>query len=283
MRELQVASFDGVLLRVCHSALAAGREYLIIVLPLATKASFIRSAFDHFSGSYNVVTWEARLILEPEVEPRDPDSLSAKSNAADAGAVMDYFDVRSAFMIGYCSGAATALHTAASDAGRVKRLALVNGAYFMSQGECALTQYERDVFGLAPQIAAGYDRASDIFNKFFAGKRGPGQAGHEFADEINRPFENPDSFYRFGVVVNRLIGTDLRGVARGLKLPTLVTSGKLDERTHYASSVLVSSELSRGELSLDEAGDHYEFCRAKPELMTRIDRFFQDENPREGQ
>jgi len=280
MRELQVASFDGVPIRVSHSELAAGREYVVVVLPLATKASFIEPAVKHLSGRYNVVTWEARLILEPGVAPRDEGALSVAAHARDAGAVMDYFGVPAAFLIGYCSGAATALHAAALAGRRVTKLALVNGAFFMSRGECDLTQYERDVFGLAPQIAAGYDRASDIFGKFFAGDRAFKRAAHEFAGELNRPYDNADSFYRFGVVINQLIQADLRSVARSLRVPTLVASGKRDERTHYASSVLLSSEIPRGELCLDEVGDHYEFCRAKPGLMEKIDTFFRDENRR---
>lgn len=277
MKEVQIASFDKVIIKTYYSNTIADKEYIIIVLPLATKASFVESAVSYLGCKYNVITWEARLILEPNVELTNREVISIESHIKDFDIILDYFNISSAFMIGYCSGAATALHIAASKYNtRIKKMALINGAYFMNKDHCDITQYEQDMLNLIPIIASDYNQALYIFTKFFKGNRIFKDSQHEFVEEIYRPYDNADSLYRFGIGLNNFIISDLRTLAREIEIPTLVVSGKLDNQTHYASSLLINSEIARGEMYLNEVGDHYEFCRAKPELMERIFNFFEE-------
>ena len=278
MKEVQITSFDKVSIRAYHSNLKVDKEYLIIVLPLATKASFIKLVVNCLSCKYNVITWEARLILEPNVRMQNPKTISIESNIKDLDIILDYFGISSAFMIGYCSGAATALHIAASNDNKIRKMALVNGAYFMKKDECDITQYEKDVLDLMPKIVSDYKQALYIFTKFFNDSTSFKDSKHEFAEEIYLPYDNVDSLYRFGIGLNNFIISDLKNMAHRVKIPTLVASGKLDDQTHYSSSMLISSEIVYGEMYIDEVGDHYEFCRAKPELIERIFKFFQSVN-----
>jgi len=270
-----IASFDGVAIRTYYSLPSAGREDIVIVLPLATKSSLIAPAIDRLSQDYNVITWESRLILEPNMAMEDPESLSIESSIKDFVAILDYFRISSASVVGYCSGASAALHMVASNIGRVRRLALLNGAYFMTNGECDLTQYEKDIMCLVPQIATSHHRASYIFRKFFRNGAAASKFGNqEFAGETYRPYGNADSLYRFGLGLRNFMTSDSKDKAREITVPALVTSSRRDDQTHYSSSILIRSQLHEAEFYMDNTGDHYEFCRAKPELLGRITEFF---------
>ncbi len=150
--------------------------------------------------SFNVLTWEARLLLEPASSACHPSALSIDAHLGDVNALLDYFALSSAMLVGYCSGAALAIHAAARCA-RIERLALVNGAYFASPGECEQTQYERDVLDIASQVSASRGAAAEVHRKYFSARpRRP--AAHEFGEEALRPYASPESLYRFGVALD---------------------------------------------------------------------------------
>jgi pimeloyl-ACP methyl ester carboxylesterase len=124
-----------------------------------------------------------------------------------------------------------------------------------------------------PTVATGFDRASYVFEKFFAGNHTFKRRQHEFVDEFYRPYENVDSFYRFGVCVDNFIRSDWKRAAREVTVPTFVACGRFDDRTHHSSSALVAAHIASSAIDIDEAGDHYEFCRAKPYLIEKLTTF----------
>jgi pimeloyl-ACP methyl ester carboxylesterase len=246
---------------------------LLIALPLGTRESLVAPAVRRLSQRYDVLTWEPRLVLTPEVELRSAEDLAVDRHVEDARAVLDHFSAQSAFLLGYCSGAMTALYVAAALGGRVKKLALVNGAYFLGGGVCERTQYEKEVQALMPMIAADFRQASFICTKFFQGCPPQGST-LEFGAELRLPYDNAESLYRFGIGLNHFMQCDPRKIARGITIPTLVATGQRDDQTHPATSGLIAAELPRGELFVDEGGDHYELCRARPALLQKIEEFF---------
>jgi pimeloyl-ACP methyl ester carboxylesterase len=273
MTEIEIESFDGVRIRAYRSSPATARGHLVIALPLATRPSLCARAIASLAGELDVVTWEPRLILEPEVALRSRAALAIEAHVKDVLAILDHLGIEQAALLGYCSGAATALYAAAENRKRFCKLALVSGAYFMNPDRCEHTQYERDVLALAPSIAADRTQAGRLFSQFFSGNRGFRRRDHELADEIYRPYDNPESFYRFGVCVDSFMRGDPERAAGEIVAPTLVTSGALDDQTHPASSALVAARISHRETYCDPQGDHYELCRANAGLMTRVARF----------
>jgi pimeloyl-ACP methyl ester carboxylesterase len=273
MTEVEIEGFGGVRIRAYRSPSAESGDHLVIALPLATRPSFCERAVASLAGRFNVITWEARLMLAPQVGLPDREALSIASHIEDVNVILDHLGVAQAHLLGYCSGAAMALHVAGSSNGRFRRLVLVNGAYFTKPEECEHTQYERDILALAPQIAADRVQASYLFSRFFEGNRSFRRREHEFAEEIYRPYDNLDSFYRFGVGLDNFIASDSRRVAGEIAIPTLVTSGGLDDQTHASSSAMIASQIAGSETYFDETGDHYELCRAKPALINRVMSF----------
>jgi pimeloyl-ACP methyl ester carboxylesterase len=271
--ETRLSSFDGVGLRVYHSQQRAESGVLLIVLPLGIRASLVAPAVRQLAYGFTVITWEGRLVLEPEVALPSRTSLSIEANTRDALVILDHFGVSGAFMIGYCSGATTALHVAAAAPGRIRKLALVNGAYFIADGQCTLTQYEKDIFDIAPQIASGLAQAKVVFNLLQSAslrkRSAPAPGG-----EIYGRFDDAECLHRFGIGLCHLIGCDARHVARQIDAPTLLIAGKRDEQTHYSSSILIGTDLHEGTMLIDEDGDHYEFCRARPDILNPITTWF---------
>ena len=271
--EVTIESFDGVKLRAYRFSPAAAQGQLILSLPFATKPSFCARAIAALADQFDIITWEARLIMEPQAALQDREALSIASHTKDVHVILNHFGIEQASLLGYCSGAATALHVAALDQRRFRKLVLVSGAYFMKPEECQHTQYERDVLALAPHIAAGRAEAYSIFEQFFEGNRAFRKREHEFAGEIYRPYDSAESFYRFGVCLDNFMRGESRRVAGEIAVPTLVTSGGLDDQPHPSSSALIASQIARCETYLDEGGDHYELCRAKPDLIERVASF----------
>ncbi len=273
MKERFITSFDQVMLKVVHSDLDSDRENLVIVLPLATKASLIRLAIDSLRGRYNIITWESRLILDPTILIRQPEALSIESSVRDLDAILAHFELETILLVGYCSGAATALHIASKRERHIHKMALINGAYFIRRPECERTQYEKDILDLAPVMASSSDQAIDLLKQFLGS--GPKQVEDgDFAQEFLRPYQDNESLHRFGIGLCNLMDSDLGSIAQKIGIPTLVAAGKCDSQTHYSSSILISSKLAKSESYIDYSGDHYEFCRAKPALIERIVSFF---------
>lgn len=271
--ELPLESHDGVVLRVYRSAPAADKPVLLVVLPATTTVALIGAAVERLGRSFTVITWETRLVLDPGAGPDGAAAMSLDANVGDLESVFRYFELSSAYLIGYCTGAPVALHAAAAHPGWFRKLALVAGSYFMQPGECELTQHERDILKIMPHIAAGEQNAAAL-SKTFVYLRDSGKLqGDAFALATYRPFYEGRSLYRLGLLVDDLIRAGARAPAREIGVPVLVAAGRDDAQTHCASSVLLGSELRDAELYLDD-GDHYAFCRGEARLMARIARFF---------
>ena len=268
-----MASFDGTPLTIDHADFIRGREALVVALPLGTKAPLIVRAAERFSSAFNVLVWQSRLILDPDIPLTDPAALSLASCNRDFVALLDYFHVGGALLLGYCSGAAAALHAAAANRDRVSKLALVGGAYFLRDG-CALTQYEKDVLDLMPYVAAGREDAAYILGACSGTAGTAHMAGNEFMEEAYRAYSNVESFYRLGIGLTNFIQGDSRRAARSITAPTLIAESRFDTHTHYSSSMLIAGDIDRADVYVYDSGDHYDFCRANPLLMETILRAF---------
>ncbi len=272
MREVELRGAGGVAVRAFHLGPRDGAPVLV-ALPLATRPSFVAPALRALARRFRVYTWEARLMLDTRATFDAPGELSLEAHARDAAALLERFGLEQAALVGYCSGAALALHLCARLPGRFARLALVSGAYFLRPEQCELTQYERDVLALAPQMAQSRARAARIHSDFFAEGRAFRRRAHEFADEILRPYADAESLYRFGSGLLALIEGDSQAVARRVSVPALVAWGGRDDQTHPGSSALVAAALHGCEAHFDPELDHYALCRAHEGLVSRVAGF----------
>ena len=272
--ETRVVCPDGAWLSVyqCH----APARSLLVVLPVATHPTLVGRGLDALAARAHVVCWEGRLVTDPTQDLRAPDQLSASAQASDVGTLLDALGVATADLLGYCSGASVALRAAAVlGPSRIRRLVLANGAYFLPEGRCTQTQYERDIQGLVPLVAGGRAAASTIHARFIARLVGR-WTGHEFGTEILRPYRDAESFYRFVVALDQLLAGDQEGVAAQVRVPTLLLAGARDDQTHDASAEVIAARIPGARLQVGPEWDHYELCRARPDFMDAIADFLEE-------
>jgi len=209
-----------------------GRDPLALALPLATRPSYCARAIACLAERFSVITWEARLVLEPEVRDRRAGGALGALDRCAGQTTRSPSSITWASSAHPCSGIARArrrpLHLAASHRRRFTRLVLASGAYFLNEDQCEHTQYEHDIAALAPLVAGDRAGAGQLFDQFFAGNAVVG-ATHEFASEIYRPYDDVESFYRFNVCIDNFM-RGRRAVRRGSgRRPALVASGGRDE------------------------------------------------------
>lgn len=270
MIEIGIVNDSGITIRAYHTPLSASKSWLMVVLPVATKAPFISLAIAEFQKIYNVVVWEDIVLRTEKVNLAGGKALSIKSSISDFKLILEHFKIQKTFLVGYCSGASLALCLAKSSQNVVARMALISGAYFLEESECQITQYEKDMLTIVPQIAASEVHASYIC-KGFSKKR---EANNEFSQDVYLPYANPYTLRQFGVAVNNYINHDFAEIASTIKTPTILIASKSDDKTSFHSSVLIHSKINQAEIYLDDLGDHYSFCRAKPSIINRVLEFF---------
>src|SRR5262245_8728045 len=100
MNAIEIESFDGVRLRAYRSSPARERRAVILSRPLATRPSLCARAIAELASGFDVITWEARLILEPEVALDDRAALSIESHVNDAIAILDHLGIEQAALLG---------------------------------------------------------------------------------------------------------------------------------------------------------------------------------------
>src|SRR5688572_22849598 len=109
MKERAVLSHDGVTLQYGYCDDASDRPWVVLIIPFGLKLDLARPFFDFLKADYNIVTWEARLILAPPERQVGSGDLSVDNHVADLLTVLDDCRIDRAKLVGYCSGAGIAL------------------------------------------------------------------------------------------------------------------------------------------------------------------------------
>lgn len=267
-------------LRACRSSSRQGSgPNLVVVLPIGTTPRLVHLALASLSRVAAVHTWIPRLVLESDQALLDSTPLSLQALSQDLQTVMDGYGLERAAILGYCSGAAVALHSLPLLGPRIDSLMLVHGAFFPKPADCDLTQYERDVMTLMPMMAAGRNETSQLF-RCFGGNSARPVAAEDFAAEFRLAYANPESLYRLSLALDALIQAGSAAAASRVAVPTFIASGGRDAQTHPASAAWMRSLIEQAETYQDPEGDHYELCRGNPVLLDRLAHFIQRTSPR---
>lgn len=266
-----LTSLDGVRLRMLHSDPDPRRRTLVVALPVGTRGSFLATPLAELKSVFNVVTWESRCILEEADEEGALPSLAPAAHVSDFELILDHLELETVSLLGYCSGAALALHLAAATK-RVDRLVLVNGAYFLAPCEASQTQYERDTTSLVSLVAGSLERAAAIHRDYFSTRRTK-RDDHEFAREALLAYRSARSLHRFALTLRELTENSSLLPAGEIGVPTWVYSSVQDEHAHCSSSKRIAGALRRAVTRISDAGDHYELCRGRRAILDGIVEF----------
>lgn len=268
----QIPGSGGVPLQCWHTELDRAKPSALLALPLGLPLEIARAVFDRLGPALNVVTWEARYILSTELEFTGDEPLGPAAQVDDMLHIVRALQIDTCTLIGYCSGATTALLAAREHPEVFTHLVLVNGEYLLSRDKaCPATEYQRSLEAFLPAVASGRKQASRIFARMgdiaMAGKQGERT---ELDRQINLPFSNEEYLFRYAKSYMAFRGLDTLALARAVRQPAFVVTGRQDVHCSTASSEAIADAIAGAERFVDDRGDHHELCRAGSATLEAI-------------
>ncbi|MCB1035841.1 MAG: alpha/beta hydrolase [Acidobacteria bacterium] len=271
----QVDGSCGAVLRCGYTPPDPARRTLMIALPFGVPLSVAEAAFARFGGAFNVVTWESRLVLNLEQSFNGDEPMGPEQHAADMVRILEDLGVERCLLIGYCSGAGISLFAARRYPEVFEELILVNGEYqlFRKPGHTS-TDYQRSIDTFLPVVATSRQQAAFIFSKMAEISKVSKQGKETELDrQINLPFSQEETLYRYAANYMAYRDFDALEVAAGLRQATFVLSGGKDAHSSVENSQAVERSIAGARWFVDDQGDHYEFCRPGSVILDEIDRY----------
>ncbi|KAB0639940.1 alpha/beta hydrolase [Burkholderia stagnalis] len=278
-----IPGFDGRPLNVFHSGFSPERRNLMLVLPFGVRHAMAARLCEALAPHVNLVTWESRFVLDLQDDARE-DDFDVDYHVRDLVQVAAHANARAGHagatdVIGYCSGAGISLLAAARHPGTVRRLALVSGEFMLKPSVCRPSSFQREVDVLLPAAAASKDMASVLFDKISSGRSAPQSEFHDF---ISVPFSSAAHLHRYGLNYVAYRQVDFLNEARAVTQPTLVIATRSDRQVTPDSAHIILSHLTDATGVHEFDGDHYELCRAHPDMTHALLQFFRTESARSG-
>lgn len=274
LQEISIASEDGHRVRTFVGPWDRGRQTVIVILPFGAAVDLARLLCNRLLNRFNVVTWQARMILDDPEQSPDLSRSTPEMHVADMASILSLLDVPQAAVLGYCSGAGIALLAAQHHPEKLSRLALVSGEYVLPSHTCPRSRYQSDIDSLLPLAAASRRNAIAISKKLQAR---PAPDDDPIAGATSLPFAHPETLYRFAVNYLAYRQLDLLEVAADVPHVALVAVGDRDEQVTVRSSELIHQRLKGGRFHLDPTADHYDVCRGATALNEAVLHFLSAE------
>ncbi|HEY0685564.1 MAG TPA: alpha/beta hydrolase [Steroidobacter sp.] len=278
MRERTALSHDGCTLRYGYCDQAPGKPWIALIIPFGLNVDVARAFFDFFAADYNILTWEARLILEPPERTIAAGELTIGNHVADLFAVLDACNVERATLVGYCSGAGIALAALEASPQRFDDLVLVNGEYTLLKEPSCVTQFGSDIDTILTLASRDLktaqlilDRMRSILEEMSSGKRSSN--GRAPPSGIHVPFSKPHYFHRYALNYLSYRATDFLTLASAVRRRTLLISGESDMQTNVTSSRKIQRCIAGSKLRVEPNGDHYELLRHGSSTLAQVRSF----------
>lgn len=266
-----VLGSGGVSLRCCHTALDPARPSVLIALPFGVPVGLARAAFDTIGASCNVVTWESRYILNPDLPFTGNEPVAPATHVEDMLCILSELDIGTCHLLGYCAGASIALVAASQHPERFSDVILVNGEYQLFKRGYRPNAYQRSFDAFLPTVAVGRKQASFVFARSAeiarASKSGEPS---ELDTQIKLPYSNEESLFRYARTYMAYRGFDALAIARGIRQPTFVLASRQDMHANAEHSEAIRDAIPGARDFFDDKGDHYEFCRVGSGTLDRI-------------
>lgn len=278
MQERTLLSHDGCTLRIGYCDQAPGRPWIALIIPFGLQVEVARAFFDFFAADYNIVTWEARLILEPPARSIGPGELTVGNHVADLLAVLDACSVERATLAGYCSGAGIALAALKAAPHRFGDLVLVNGDYVLLKEPSCVTQFGSDIDSILPMASRDLKTAQFILDRMrsiLEGMPSDQRLQNDRAPPagIHLPFSQAHYFHRYAVNYLSYRATDFVTLACAVRRRTLLIAGECDLQTNVTSSGRIHRCIPGSRIWVAPSGDHYELLRRSSSTFDQVRSF----------
>ncbi len=270
MKACVVKAADGTPLNVGVVSDSDDKPWVVVVLPFAFEIEMASVLFDSLKHDFNLLTWESRLILANPDQTVSQQQLTLDHHVSDLMSVMAEWHVRSAALIGYCSGAGVAMAAAQHHRKMFSQLALISGEYLLDDPSC-LTQYSDDISNLLTIAAKDENMASFVLDRL------QNKSLNDAFPGVSLPYTQPHYFHRYGLNYLNYRQTDFLAMAKTIETVSLVIAALDDEQTNVASAECIYHQLPDATL-IKVDGDHYEVLRPDSMVIDRIKTFLMVED-----
>jgi pimeloyl-ACP methyl ester carboxylesterase len=212
-----------------------------------------------------VLTWESRGLPSKDTDFTDMD-VSLARQAQDGVEVLGAGGVKTAVIVGWCAGARLAIELAATWAGHVRGLVLLNGGYNLTAG--AKTPFEMSMNTSMPKISRDRRLAEVFYHGIFAGAQAS-DAATASPDGLLRsasasdvylaslPFHSADNLYRYSRLTTPYIERPFALCDSVKRMRALVMTGDADKTASPESSRSVAELIPDADFVSIDGADHY--------------------------
>lgn len=267
MRVDTVLSHDGVPLRYACEGLGEERPWIALVMPFGLRVELAQAFCDFFQPRYSIVTLESRLVLDPT--PRDVvvDDLSVANHAKDLTSVLRACAIRSAILVGYCSGAGVALAASNQAPELFTTLLLVHGEYALLDEDSCTTQFAAEIDSLLSMAAKSEKYARLVFEKINF-ERLVGNT--KIPAGMDAPYTQLSYLRRYAINYLAYKSTDFKALAQAATHRALLLTGGRDIQANVQSTRRIHQLMRNAQLHVDPSSDHYGMVREDSNTMVTI-------------
>jgi pimeloyl-ACP methyl ester carboxylesterase len=185
----------------------------------------------------------------------------------DAVEVLDRYDIGTAHVLGWCTGAKLALRMSLQYCNRVASLTMLSGGFNIGQEELR-TACERSASDILTDISASEDIAELYYDLIYNGNQHNSEAdatarsvlqatNANYVQYTSLPFSSPESIYRYAQLLTTFLEDREIGDLGSIEVPTLTITAKTDPSTHPGASRYVAERIPGARHLELEDGDHY--------------------------
>ena len=267
MKVESVKTSDNQSLKYAYVKSDASKPWIVFIIPFALKTDLAKPFFDFFSGHYNIVTWESRLILDEVEEKPEPQFFNVEYQVQDLLDVMAALEIKQAHLVGYCSGAGIALCAINRAPDRFEHLVLAHGEYTLLGESSCTTQFALDMDGLLSLAASSETRAKLVFDKIQSERM---DTDPNRPDGLDLPFSQLHYLTKYADTYTAYKSEDFTQLAKQVGHKTLVLTGERDIQANVNSSQRIQDLIDHSEIYVDPTGDHYGVLRPNSKTLVKI-------------
>lgn len=267
-----IKSLDGVSFKYAYQDAATDKPCLVLIIPFGLELELARTFFEHFAHKYQVLCWEARLILADKSRAVQKHELSVENHVSDLIQIMSDRNIDKASLVGFCSGAGIALAAVNQYSNRFKQLILSNGEYTLLNDNACTTQFGSDIDKLLPMAAESEDTANFILSRI------PLKQQENIPNGVHMPFSQTHFFWRYAINYLAYRQTEFVELAKQVEHRTMLIAGEKDQQTNVASTQRIKELITNSEIRVLTGEDHYGILRPGSSTLQCIEHFLEDEN-----
>jgi pimeloyl-ACP methyl ester carboxylesterase len=204
---------DGVEVDTHRLTQVARREAILIINAFGMPVDFWLQFMNRAGRQYDLYTWETRYL--PGSGALCETDISMDRHVLDAVEILDRYDVGTAHVLGWCTGAKLALRMSLQYCNRVASLTMLSGGFNIGQEELR-TAYERSASDILTDISASEDIAELYYDLIYNGNQHNSEAdatarsilqatNANYVQYTSLPFSSPESIYRYAQLLTTFL------------------------------------------------------------------------------